>query len=201
MTNWFIADTHFRHSNILNFENRPFETLDEMENKMIEAWNSVVKKNDKVYIIGDFCFGRHIAWIEILDQLKGEISLVKGNHDKSKIVQRVINENYIKEENYHNVGTLIREGKYSLHLTHYPMLIGETRVFNFNISGHIHSQSTPAINVINVGVDSEFSRLYRETMNLPFGTPISQEYLMGWIEKANEKMNENKLKQIEERNK
>ena len=40
--NYYIADTHFRHSNILKFDSRPFFTLEEMEKEMIENWNNVV---------------------------------------------------------------------------------------------------------------------------------------------------------------
>ena len=82
MKTWFISDLHFSHKNVLEFENRPFETIEEMESKMIEAWNLVVGKHDKVYMLGDFCFGGANKWIEILDQLKGQIALIKGNHDK-----------------------------------------------------------------------------------------------------------------------
>ncbi|MFJ7982398.1 metallophosphoesterase [Lysinibacillus xylanilyticus] len=184
---WFIADTHFDHKNILEFENRPFSNVDEMKSKMIDAWNAVVGKNDIVYVIGDFCFGGYKAWIETLDQLKGKIILVKGNHDKSKIIYRVLREGFLSD--IHDVGVLLREDKYSLNLTHYPLEIGE-RPFNFNISGHIHSQPNKMINQLNVGVDSSLMKDYYEGHSLPFGTPIPLDEIMLIAHFKNQKMEE-----------
>lgn len=78
---WFTSDTHFGHKNILEYEKeaRPFTTLQEMHEVMIERWNSVVSKNDVVYHLGDFAFGRHT--IQIADRLNGKKRLVMGNHD------------------------------------------------------------------------------------------------------------------------
>lgn len=182
---WFISDTHFRHKNILEFENRPFKSIEEMEAAMIDAWNNVVKKIDTVYLLGDFCFGNHKAWLEILDYLKGNIVLIKGNHDKSKIIKRMLNEGLLKE--IHEVGTILKVDKYILNLTHYPLEIGE-RPFNFNISGHIHHKHNTYINQINVGVDSPFMHEYYKKQNVPFGTPVSLEYLIDKIEIINKQI-------------
>lgn len=78
---WFISDTHFGHKNILEFEkkHRPFETITEMHAVMIERWNSVVKPNDIVYHLGDFCFGKD--YLHIAMMLNGSKRLVLGNHD------------------------------------------------------------------------------------------------------------------------
>ena len=50
---FFIADTHFGHSEIMNYENRPFSSVEEMDNTIISNWNSVVSDNDKVFVLGD----------------------------------------------------------------------------------------------------------------------------------------------------
>ncbi len=78
---WFISDTHFGHANILEFEKeaRPFESLEEMHEVMIERWNNTVNPGDSVYHLGDFCFGRKN--IEIGSRLNGKKFLVLGNHD------------------------------------------------------------------------------------------------------------------------
>lgn len=78
---WFTSDTHFGHKNILQYEPeaRPFSTIEEMHEVMIERWNSVVKPYDVVYHLGDFCFGKH--WIAIAKTLNGRKKLVMGNHD------------------------------------------------------------------------------------------------------------------------
>ena len=180
---WFISDSHFAHRNVLEFENRPFETIEEMESEMIEAWNSVVGKNDLVYMLGDFCFGGVAKWIEILDQLKGQITLIKGNHDKSKIIERVKRDGYLEEIHY--VGEYIKIDNMQLHLTHYPLGMGE-RPFLMNISGHIHSKPSELINQVNVGVDSAFMENYQKEKGLPFGTPVDLEYIMEHLRKINE---------------
>lgn len=184
---WFIGDTHFRHNNVLNFENRPFAHIDEMEEKMIQAWNSVVGKHDTVYMLGDFCFGNKNEWIEILDQLKGEFHLIKGNHDKSKIIERVKNDGYIKEIHY--VGHYIKLGNFQLHLTHYPLSIGE-RPFLANISGHIHSLPSQFKNQFNVGVDSDLMKVYYELSKVDFGTPIDLDSLMEIVQSSNDKISD-----------
>jgi len=185
MTIFFIADSHLDHKNILEFENRPFESIDEMKKEMIKAWNAIVSKTDTVYIVGDFCFGNYKSWIEALDQLKGNIILVKGNHDKSKIIQRVMREGYLQE--IHEVGTIIENSRLFFYLSHFPMEIGE-RPQMFNISGHIHSEPSKMINQINVGVDSKFMHDYYSISDVPFGTPVPLEYITGYVETINEEM-------------
>jgi len=53
---WFTSDTHFGHFNIIEYCNRPFKTVDEMNSKLIRFWNERVKPDDIVYFLGDFCF-------------------------------------------------------------------------------------------------------------------------------------------------
>ena len=171
MSGFLISDQHFRHSNILEFEDRPFNSLDEMESSMIKAWNDVVGKNDEVIMLGDFCFGGHAAWIEILDQLKGKITLIKGNHDKSKVTSRVIKEGLIHE--YHPLGKIIKVDKHILNLSHYPLEIG-VRPRNWSIHGHLHQNNGLYPNMVNVGVDNDFAKSF----NLPFGTPVALEELV-----------------------
>ena len=50
---YFTADIHFYHENIINHAKRPFKNADEMNRKIIDNWNNIVKANDEVYILGD----------------------------------------------------------------------------------------------------------------------------------------------------
>ena len=79
--NWYIADTHFFHKNIIRYCDRPFNDVEEMNNAMIENWNKKVKKSDSVYILGDFAFCNGPTANELLDKLNGKKFLIKGNHD------------------------------------------------------------------------------------------------------------------------
>ena len=81
MKNYFvIADTHFGHANIIKFCNIPFNTVQEMGVKLIQLWNETVNKNDVVFMLGDFAFGKDII-PQIVPLLNGEKILIKGNHD------------------------------------------------------------------------------------------------------------------------
>lgn len=80
---FFISDTHFFHANIIKYCNRPFASVEEMNEKLIENWNSVVGKDDLVWHLGDFVFGKDKIGRskEILSRLNGKVNLVLGNHD------------------------------------------------------------------------------------------------------------------------
>ena len=79
---YFTADTHFGHENVIRFCGRPYATDAEMDEALIENWNSRVKGNDTVFILGDLLFRSDNAE-EILRCLKGKKRLLIGNHDGS----------------------------------------------------------------------------------------------------------------------
>lgn len=54
MKKYFIADPHFGHVNMIRLANRPFLDVEEMDRTLIQNWNNVVRKEDEIYIIGDF---------------------------------------------------------------------------------------------------------------------------------------------------
>ena len=74
------ADTHFNHRNIIEYCQRPFKDVEEMNFKIIENWNDLVTDEDIVYFLGDFCFGQYKCFEE---RLNGKIIFIKGNHDKN----------------------------------------------------------------------------------------------------------------------
>lgn len=177
MAEFITSDHHFCHTNVLEFEERqnefgvPFSSIHEMHAAMIANWNAVVNKNDTVYYVGDFCFGGLEEWRHYLNELRGNIIFIKGNHDKSKIVNRMLTEGLISE--LHTLGTAIRRDKLVLNIAHYPMLIG-ARPRNFSVHGHLHSYTTGYTNHINIGVDSPFAK----ELGKPFGTPITMDELV-----------------------
>ena len=78
--NYFITDKHFGHENTIRMCERPFDNIEQMNQKLIENWNSKVKGNDHVYILGDIFF-RCEEPKPILRILKGKKHLIVGNHD------------------------------------------------------------------------------------------------------------------------
>lgn len=82
---FWTSDTHFGHTNIIKYCQRPFENVDEMNQKMIENWNNVVGPDDVVFHLGDVGFGSVRSIVDILQQLNGHKYLILGNHDWSTI--------------------------------------------------------------------------------------------------------------------
>ena len=79
---YVTSDTHFSHANIIKYCNRPYSSIEEMNQSLVENWNSVVNKNDLVIHLGDFAWGRTIQSIkQHLDKLNGNKILILGNHD------------------------------------------------------------------------------------------------------------------------
>jgi len=109
MNSWFCSDLHFFHKNIINYCNRPFKSVDEMNKVIIRKHNERVKKEDTVYFLGDFGFFASKARAfrgedqlfnpeDIISQMNGkQWYWVKGNHDKgsnkfkTKIKEIIIN--------------------------------------------------------------------------------------------------------------
>ena len=85
MKRFLVADTHFNHKNIIEYESRPFNNVKEMNNKLIELWNSSVGKDDFVYVLGDFTLSRRMDDIKnLVNLLNGRKILIMGNHDTRK---------------------------------------------------------------------------------------------------------------------
>lgn len=81
---FFTSDLHFGHSKCIEYSCRPFKTVEEMNEKLIRNWNSVVKDNDLVYVLGDFfMYLSKDELREITSKLKGTKICVRGNHDMS----------------------------------------------------------------------------------------------------------------------
>ena len=85
MKRFLIADLHFGHENIIKYESRPFLNAEEMNNKLIQLWNSTVGKDDLVYVLGDFTLSRRMDVIKnLVGLLNGRKILIMGNHDTRK---------------------------------------------------------------------------------------------------------------------
>lgn len=130
---FLIADMHFNHTNIINYENRPFVTAEEMNEALIKNWNSVVNKYAKVFVLGDFAFAPKKTLDLIVPRLRGYKILIMGNHDS------------ISPTNYLNAGFNevykypILYDKFYI-FSHEPMDTNGSMVYS-NIFGHVHSSS------------------------------------------------------------
>ncbi len=125
MNTFFIADLHFDDENIMNYESRPFKTVSEMNEKIIENWNSVVGDEDRVYLLGDIGNEKYVS------RLNGIKYLVKGNHD-------TFDSSYYREHGFAEVYDLpvIFEGFWML--SHEPLYVNRNMPYA-NIYGHVHA--------------------------------------------------------------
>lgn len=148
---WFISDTHFFHANILKFTNgegkriRPFDSLEEMHEYMIEKWNGVVKPNDYVYHLGDVTFQYHGAFNNLMHRLNGQKRLIVGNHDKIW--------NPALQTNFQKVDLWKGFKEHNFTASHIPLRLESLRDGAFNVHGHIHQNKSPTPNHINVSVE------------------------------------------------
>lgn len=126
---FFIADTHFGHKNILEYEKeaRPFSCIEDHDEELIKRWNSVVRPRDNVYHLGDFCFGKDN--IKIAERLNGSKKLIMGNHDAYPSAE------YLKY--FKSLHGVLYLKEYVL--THIPVHPYHARNY-INIHGHLHSK-------------------------------------------------------------
>lgn len=142
--NYYIADCHFFHKGVIHFDNRPFKTVEEMNDIMIENWNNAVNDNDTVYILGDLTCGATQEQIDkLFATLKGNKVLIKGNHDKI---------NFSKDARHGGkiIGITdymeVKDGPNYLILSHYPMLFyhGSQNKDYWMLCGHVHNNTEEA---------------------------------------------------------
>lgn len=82
MTVFFTGDSHWDHVNIIKLCNRPFSSIEEMNEKLIENWNLVVKEEDEIWHLGDFCLGNQQQRAPYFaSRLNGKKHFIWGNHD------------------------------------------------------------------------------------------------------------------------
>lgn len=139
---WFYADSHLRHTNIIKYCNRPFSSVQEMDEELIHRWNLLVKPNDVVYHLGDFSFGNTRYY---RDRLNGKIHLIKGNHDK-KVDKSCF-------ESVRDMAVIELDGEHIV-LCHYPLTEWEGFYRGYyHLHGHCHGTVKGVGKRIDVGVD------------------------------------------------
>lgn len=130
---YFTADLHFGHKNIIRFDNRPFATIEEMDNTIIRNWNDKVEDNDEVYILGDISWYKEDKTCDILSKLKGKKHLIKGNHDhiSSNMRKYFYSINDYKE---------IKVDDVNIVLCHYPITFFNKHHYgSYMLYGHVHN--------------------------------------------------------------
>lgn len=140
---YLIADPHYGHEKILKYElmRSAFKSVEDMNEALIDNWNSVVNKYDRVFVLGDLCWGTKN--IHYASRLKGIKYLIGGNHDNAPTMKYL--------EHFHKVvGCMSYKGGI---LTHIPVQEEQFHRFTFNMHGHLHSSELIDIRYINVSCE------------------------------------------------
>lgn len=138
---FFTSDLHFGHENIIQFDNRPFDSIEEMDAELIRRWNEKVGKGDLVYILGDFIWRTcNDDAPTLIKSLNGQKILIKGNHD------RFLHNNKAKEalagiKDYDDICvTLENETNRRCILSHYFMPFYNGHYYGaLHLHGHSHT--------------------------------------------------------------
>lgn len=152
MRTFFTADHHFSHSNIIRLCNRPFRSVEEMDEEMVRRWNSVVtNEDDEVYYLGDLTLQGLGVAEHFLDRLNGHIKMMSGNHDKRWF--HLFDFGYARIRKMEAVQEIDINGKHIV-LCHYPL-----REWNkyyrgaYHLFGHSHGTQPPYGYSFDIGVD------------------------------------------------
>lgn len=157
MSNIYLtSDSHFFHSKSFIYEARGYNSIEEMNESFVDKWNSIVKDDDIVYHLGDVFLNAEIEeGIALLKRLKGQKHLIIGNHDTTNRISAFLKEGIFEDANY---GGLLKMGKKTFNLSHYPQLVsnGTDKKPIYSLHGHTHQTSafSDIPNAYNVGVDA-----------------------------------------------
>ena len=77
---FFTSDLHDFHRNVINYCNRPYKDVEEQHEHIVSTWNSMISKDDTVYVLGDVSLNLNVA-CRLVQKLNGYKILVPGNHD------------------------------------------------------------------------------------------------------------------------
>lgn len=141
---FFISDTHWSHKNVIKYSNRPFTSVEEMDEAMIENWNNTVTDKDIIYHLGDFSFANYDTTKSILKRLRGHKHFLWGNHDQIFVKNKDLLGYFETVQDYKE----LRWNKQKIVLMHYPLLTWNKGHYGaWHLHGHCHS----SINHLNEG--------------------------------------------------
>lgn len=176
---FLISDTHFGHANILKFTDnngnklRNFSSVEEMDEHMVERWNSVVRPHDHVYHLGDFSM--RPEHIKVASRLNGHKRLVLGNHDQA----------YMRFYVPYFEKIFSTRRLHSFLLSHIPVHPESIGKHTANVHGHVHN---------NVPQGHFGPRYYNVSVEVIDYTPISLEDLKMRIKDQQEQHEETNAK-------
>lgn len=162
---FLVSDTHFGHNGVTKFlkedgtKVRPWDSVEEMDEVLIDNWNKTVSNKDLVYHLGDVVMNRRC--LETVRRLNGEKVLIRGNHDVFRLEELT---KFFKDI----MGSHVLHG---MLLTHIPIHPDSLYRYSANIHGHLHEKRV----MLNGEIDKRYYSVSVEQINY---TPISLEDLV-----------------------
>lgn len=170
---YFTSDIHFNDMDTLISDNRPFKSTKQFDKYIISMWNKQTKKEDTIYVIGDFmdCNSKnHDSWkksVSYVKKIKASIILIMGNNE-DRVVKYFFDNDFEKfrayciekgfKEVYKNLSITFNDKEF--YLTHKPLNYKEGTI---NLFGHLHSALGLYLPCgFNIGCDLNHFRLYSE---------------------------------------
>lgn len=137
---FYISDLHLCHKNIIKLCNRPYSSVEEMNEDIVKNWNSIVSQDDEVRILGDVGFPKNnedvINIISLVKRLNGKKRLVSGNHDFRLLKNEKFKSLFVEISDYMRV----KDGGRDVVLSHYPMEEWDGFYRDFiHLYGHVHN--------------------------------------------------------------
>lgn len=154
---WVTSDTHYNHARIIEFidyngnRTRTFDTVQQMNECLLDHWNDRVKPGDIVYHLGDVMFGDKEYFQTMWPKFNGSKRLIVGNHDDIK---------YLSSGSFFKKVMMWRMfPEHNILLSHVPL--HPSSLFRgknsdapmLNIHGHIHTMDSPEGPYRNVCVE------------------------------------------------
>jgi calcineurin-like phosphoesterase family protein len=142
---WLSSDLHLMHNKPFLYEPRGFTSTEEMCEAIVERWNSVVRDEDFIYNLGDIALSDIDAAIPYLQRLNGHQIWILGNHDTLRKIEKILPacpRIQLLGTEMTSYATVIKSGKWSFYLSHYPTLTGNREEWRkvANLCGHSHTQ-------------------------------------------------------------
>lgn len=168
---WFTSDTHFNHANIIKYCDRPFGSVREMDQQIVETFNKYVKPDDTLYHLGDICFDRRKNWLHSARQYLSSINcdnikIIWGNHDQKEARD---SQRLLTLAHYYYCADFLdtKINGQRITLCHYAMAIWNKSHRNaWHLYGHSHAgaedyldKAFPNRKSMDVGVDNAYRLL------------------------------------------
>ncbi|KKK62481.1 hypothetical protein LCGC14_3003910 [marine sediment metagenome] len=162
----FTSDQHWGHDNVRGYCNRKFDTVEEMDDALVGAWNGCVKATDVVYHLGDFTLGNYSTMMRILYQLNGTLLMLRypWHHDKRWLKE------FFDVAEFRNI--MFRPSLYIIEknmyksfcgdhppivLCHYPFAVWDRAHYgSIHLHGHSHGTHEADGLILDVGVDNAY---------------------------------------------